>query len=41
MLAPALGSSLLALHVVLAVYKPRWRLCGGPAEARRTQPEFA
>ncbi len=41
MLAPALGSSLLALNVALAVYKPRWRLRGGPAEARRTEHEFA
>jgi hypothetical protein len=41
MLAPALGSSLLALNVALAVYKPRWRLRGAPAAARRTQHEFA
>ena len=41
MLAPAFGSSLLALNVALAVYKPRWRLRGAPVEARRTQHEFA
>jgi ABC-type spermidine/putrescine transport system permease subunit II len=39
MLAPALGSSLLALNVALAIYKPRWRLREAPARSRH--PEFA
>jgi hypothetical protein len=32
MLAPAIASTLLALNVALAIYKPRWRLRSAPDE---------
>jgi hypothetical protein len=35
MLAPALGSSLLALNAALGISKPRWRLRAAPGELRR------
>jgi hypothetical protein len=42
MLAPALGStSLLALDLALAIYEPRWKPRGAPAEQRSPHPEHA
>src|SRR5215831_12336906 len=40
-LAPALASTLLALNVALAIYKPRWRLRSASDVARRTHTEYA
>ena len=41
LLAPVLGSSLLALNVVLAVYKPGWRLRRAPSQVPAAQPGLA
>jgi hypothetical protein len=40
-LAPAVASTLLALNVALAIYKPRWRLRSAPDEIRQTQTGYA
>jgi L-asparagine transporter-like permease len=41
LLAPVVASSLLALNVALAIYKPRWRVRRDAGELRQTRPSYA